>query len=143
VGGQIALSTPYAAQQQILCVAAESMVSSPVDHYQYRERTINLPNLGTTIASLARRRRQWPAQSARFPRHVPLAGQQGHALPHPRHRRTVDHRNERFLRLHPHDQPGCDRPLPAHTGWCEGRGASVALKRPQFDPSHTDSDEPV
>jgi hypothetical protein len=31
VGGQIVLSTPYAARQQILCVAAESMVSSPVD----------------------------------------------------------------------------------------------------------------
>ena len=36
------------------------MVSSPVNHYDpYRERTINLPSLGTTIASLARQRRQW------------------------------------------------------------------------------------
>src|SRR5476649_542670 len=34
------------------------MVSSPVDHYQYRKRTINLHNLGTKIAGLARQRRR-------------------------------------------------------------------------------------
>jgi hypothetical protein len=39
----------------------------------------------------------------------------------------VDHRHERFLRLHSYDQLGCDRPLPAHAGRCEGRGASAAL----------------
>jgi feruloyl esterase len=44
------------------------MVSSSVDHYQYRERTINLPNLGTTIASLARRRRQWETLLRSMPR---------------------------------------------------------------------------
>ena len=44
------------------------MVSSSVDHYQYRERTINLPNLGTTIASLAGRRRQWETLLRSMPR---------------------------------------------------------------------------
>src|SRR5665811_1162317 len=69
MGGQIALSTPYAAQQQDLCVAAEPMVSSPVDHYyRYRERTINLLSLGTTIASLARQRRRWEPLLRSMPR---------------------------------------------------------------------------
>ena len=72
-GGQIALSTSYAAQQQILCVAAESMVSSPVDHYQYRKRTINLLSLGTKIAGLARQRRRWETLLRSMPRTQSLA----------------------------------------------------------------------
>ena len=70
-----------------------------------------------------------PAQSAGLARAVPLAGQQGHPLPHPRHGRTVDHRHQRVLRLHPHDQPGCHRPLPAHAGRREGRGTLGARGR--------------
>jgi lipoprotein-anchoring transpeptidase ErfK/SrfK len=61
------------------------------------------------------------------PRDVPLARQQGHSLPHPRYRRAMDHRQERVLRLHPHDKPGCHRPLSAHGGRRQGSGASVAL----------------
>jgi feruloyl esterase len=49
------------------------MVSSPVDHYQYRKRTINLPGLGTTIASLARQRRQWETLLRSMPRTQSLA----------------------------------------------------------------------
>ena len=74
------------------------------------------------------------AQPARRPRHLPLAGQQGHALPHPRHRRTVDHREKRVVRLYPHDQPGCYRSVPAHGGRHAGRGAVRALIRALASP---------
>src|SRR5450631_3490955 len=49
------------------------------------------------VEGIARRPRhaRRPPQSARFPSLVPLAQQQGHALPHPRHSPTVDHRHER------------------------------------------------
>ncbi len=49
--------------------------------------------------------------------HVPVARQQGHAVSHPRHQRAQDHRHERLLGLHPHDQSGCHRPLRAD---CDG-----------------------
>src|SRR5450759_472929 len=50
------------------------MVSSPVDHYyRYRERTINLLSLGTTIASLARQRRRWEPLLRSMPRTQSLA----------------------------------------------------------------------
>jgi poly(hydroxyalkanoate) depolymerase family esterase len=42
-------------------------VSSPV-YDQYQERTINLPSLGTTIASLARQRRRWETLLRSMPR---------------------------------------------------------------------------
>jgi hypothetical protein len=45
------------------------MVSSSVDHYyRYRERTINLLSLGTTIANLARQRRRWEPLLRSMPR---------------------------------------------------------------------------
>ena len=65
-------------------------------------------------------------QSARRARPLSLAGQQGHALPHPRHRRAMDHRQQRVVRLHPHDQPGRDGPVPARTHQREGGGAGIA-----------------
>ena len=37
--------------------------------------------------------------------------QQGHALPDPRHQPAGIYRRRRLLRLHPHDQRGCDRSL--------------------------------
>src|ERR1039458_3358372 len=49
------------------------MVSLPVDHYQYRERTINLLSLGTKIASLARQRRRWETLLRSMPRTQSLA----------------------------------------------------------------------
>src|SRR5476651_386961 len=50
------------------------MVSSPVDHYdQYRERTINLPSLGTKIANFARQRRRWETLLRSMPRTQLLA----------------------------------------------------------------------
>src|SRR5476649_3050912 len=49
------------------------MVSSPVDHYQYRKRTINLHNLGTKIAGLARQRRRWEPLLRSMPRTQSLA----------------------------------------------------------------------
>src|SRR5450755_1433139 len=49
------------------------MVSSPVDYDQYRERTINLPSLGTTIANLARQRRRWETLLRAMPRMQSLA----------------------------------------------------------------------
>src|SRR3954465_6877450 len=39
---------------------------------------------------------------------------QGPNLPHPWHHRALDNRHRRLLRLHPHAERGCDRPLPAH-----------------------------
>ncbi len=57
----------------------------------------------------ARRHRQ-PARGAR---HVSLQGRQGHALSHPWHDRTLYDRHQRLVGLHPHDQPGRARPLPA------------------------------
>ena len=47
-------------------------VSSPV-YDQYQERTINLPSLGTTIASLARQRRRWETLLRSMPRTQSLA----------------------------------------------------------------------
>ena len=47
-------------------------VSSPV-YDQYQERTINLPSHGTTIASLARQRRQWETLLRSIPRTQSLA----------------------------------------------------------------------
>src|SRR5450756_2796036 len=44
------------------------MVSLPVDHYQYRKRTINLLSLGTKIAGLARQRRRWQTLLRSMPR---------------------------------------------------------------------------
>jgi L,D-transpeptidase catalytic domain len=97
------------------------------DWYPPKEMIERQPEAaGERIAKRPRRTGR-PTQSARLSRHVPLAGQQGHALPHPRHGRTVDYRQERFLRLHPHDQPRRHRPLPADASWCEGRGAVIAL----------------
>jgi hypothetical protein len=52
-----------------------------------------------------------------------LAGQQGYALPDPRHQRAVDHRSERIIRLHPHDQRRRHRPLQSHPNRREGRGS--------------------
>src|ERR1019366_2539867 len=49
------------------------MVSLPVDHYQYRKRTINLLSLGTKIASLARQRRRWETLLRSMPRTQSLA----------------------------------------------------------------------
>jgi hypothetical protein len=42
-------------------------------------------------------------QSDRRPRDVSVAGQEGHALPYPRHQRAVDYRHQRVVRLHPPD----------------------------------------
>jgi feruloyl esterase len=47
-------------------------VSSPV-YDQYQERTINLPSLGTTIASLAQQRRRWETLLRSMPRTQSLA----------------------------------------------------------------------
>ncbi len=47
------------------------------------------------------RRTGRPAQPARRPRSLPLAEQQGHALPHPWHHRAGKHRSQRVVGLHP------------------------------------------
>jgi hypothetical protein len=51
------------------------------------------------------------------------------ALSHSRHRRTLDDRQECLVRMHPHDQSGCDRPLSAHAHRRQGRGAFLARVR--------------
>ena len=63
-------------------------------------------------------------ESDRRARHVSVAGQQGHAFPHPRDDRAADDRPERFFRLHPHDQPGRHPPLRPRRRRNAGEGAS-------------------
>ena len=64
------------------------------------------------------------AQSARCAGALPLAGQQGHALPPARHQRPVEHRQGRLERLHPHVQSGHHRPLRACAARDEGDRAA-------------------
>ena len=40
---------------------------------------------------------------------LPVPGQDGHPLSHPRHQPAAIYRPGRIIRLHPHDQRGCDR----------------------------------
>ncbi len=54
-----------------------------------------------------------PAEPDGRARHVSVRGQQGHALPHPRHQPAGIYRPGHFLGLHPHDQRGRHRPLQA------------------------------
>jgi len=42
------------------------------------------------------------------------AREQGHAKPHPRHQRTLDHRHQRLVWLHPPDERGHRRSLQPH-----------------------------
>src|SRR5829696_5331086 len=71
------------------------------------------PSPSTHRAAKWHRRAWWPCKSARRARHVSLARQQGHAVSDPRHQRALDNWHERLVRLHPHDQSGCDRPVRA------------------------------
>src|SRR4030081_327106 len=45
------------------------------------------------------------------PWHLSLSGQQGHAVPHPRHQPAGIYRRSHLVGMHPHDQRGRDRPL--------------------------------
>ena len=62
-----------------------------------------------------------PDEPARRPRALPLRGQQGHALPHPRHQRAGEDRSGRLLRLHPDAQHRRDRPLQPRPARGQGR----------------------
>src|ERR1035437_8613998 len=55
-------------QSSKFCASQQTKLSSPVDHYQSRKRTINLRSLGTTIATLARQRRRWETLLRSMPR---------------------------------------------------------------------------
>ena len=70
-----------------------------------------------------------PENPHRRARAVPLEWQQGHALPHPRHQRAVDHRHKRVLRLHPPDQRGYCRSLQPRAGGHQSRCAQHRLDR--------------
>jgi poly(hydroxyalkanoate) depolymerase family esterase len=59
-------------QSSNFCASQQTQVSSPV-YDQHQERTINLPSLGTTIASLARQRRRWETLLRSMPRTQSLA----------------------------------------------------------------------
>src|SRR5215212_864647 len=84
------------------------------------------PSPSTHRAAKWHRRAWWPCKSARRARHVSLARQQGHAVSDPRHQRALDNWHERLVRLHPHDQSGCDRPVRAD---CHRDECCRAVKR--------------
>ena len=78
------------------------------DWYPTKDILARKPDIRSAMVKLPSglgvpRRPRQPAGRARI---VPLAGQQGHALPHPWHQRAVDDRQERIGRLHSHDQSG-------------------------------------
>ena len=62
-------------------------------------------------------------------RAVPVSGQQGHAVPHPRHQRAGNDRSRRLVGLHPDAQHRRDRPLQPREARNEGGGAvSTAMR---------------
>ena len=69
------------------------------------------------------------AQSARRARHLSVPGQQGHAVPHPRHQPAGIYRAGDLLGLHPHDQRGRDRPLQSREDGRDRGGAGAAAGR--------------
>ncbi len=72
-------------------------------------------------------------EPARRARHVPRRQH----LPHPRHGRALDHRAGGLQGLHPHDQRGRARSLPARPRRHEGDRDLGALHRPSRSPPTT------
>ena len=74
----------------------------------------------TTMVSLnpdlPRTRKGGLDNPARRPRALPLPGQPGHPVPHPRHQRALEHRRAIVVRLRPDAQRGHRRPLRARPG---------------------------
>ena len=73
--------------------------------------------------------RQWRNATNNY---VLLIENKGSGMPLIQDLRRDNIGQERFLRLHPHDQPRRHRPLPANAGWCEGRGPVIALTEKIF-----------
>ena len=70
-----------------------------------------------------------PAQSVGRARHLPVPGQQGHAVPHPRHQPAGIYRAGDLVGLHPHDQRGRDRPLQSREDGLDRGGAGAEAGR--------------